>query len=239
MIYIMSDIHGQYERYEAMLKMIDLREEDRLYILGDAIDRGPGSLEILFDIMERKNCELFLGNHEHMMLTYLEGSDRESWFYGVNGGKVTYANFLKYDRETRNRIVDYLLNGTTIKKDIYLGDKRFILSHAAGMADGVDMYTRDYKDHLMYVQNIVWGMSHYGVEGIMNYKQMEKKTYFISGHIITRRLHDSDEIYFEEYDNNCVWIDIDCGCAMGREFGNLACLKISEDGNIEEVLYAH
>ena len=42
-IYIMSDIHGLYDRYEAMLKKIDLKEDDRLYVLGDVIDRGPDS----------------------------------------------------------------------------------------------------------------------------------------------------------------------------------------------------
>ena len=69
MIYIMSDIHGLYSRYTAMLKKIDLQDEDKLYVLGDVIDRGPQSFEILEDIMNRKNTEMFLGNHEHMMLT--------------------------------------------------------------------------------------------------------------------------------------------------------------------------
>ena len=90
----MSDIHGQYQRYMAMLEKIDLQKEDRLFVLGDAIDRGPGSIEILSDIMERDNVELFLGNHEHMMLTFLEGSDRRSWFFGVNGGKVTFERLM-------------------------------------------------------------------------------------------------------------------------------------------------
>ena len=71
MIYILSDIHGQYERYKAILEKIDLQDEDALYVLGDVIDRGPASLQILFDIMERPNAHMFLGNHEHMMLTYL------------------------------------------------------------------------------------------------------------------------------------------------------------------------
>ena len=31
MIYVMSDIHGMYEKYEKMLKQIDLSEKDTLY----------------------------------------------------------------------------------------------------------------------------------------------------------------------------------------------------------------
>ena len=51
MIYIMSDIHGLYDRYKAMLEKINFNDEDKLYILGDVIDRGDKSFDILFDIM--------------------------------------------------------------------------------------------------------------------------------------------------------------------------------------------
>lgn len=40
MAYAISGIHGRYDRYAALLKRIDLREEDTLYVLGDVIDWG-------------------------------------------------------------------------------------------------------------------------------------------------------------------------------------------------------
>ena len=233
----MSDIHGQYQRYMAMLEKIDLQKEDRLFVLGDAIDRGPGSIEILSDIMERDNVELFLGNHEHMMLTFLEGSDRRSWFFGVNGGKVTFERLMMLEDENRDAIIDYLLDHTTIKKDLVFKDVRIVLSHTSALNDGIDMYTKDYKNNLMYIQDIVWDMSYNNVASIKNFEKADKKTIFISGHVITRRLHDADEIYIEEYDNNYSWIDIDCGCAMGSQFGALACLKLDDQGKIIDVYY--
>ena len=49
---------------------------------------------------------------------------------------------------------------------------------------------------------------------------------------------DDDEIFIQPFSNNYTWIDIDCGCAMGSEFGYLACLRIDEtDGQIKEVIY--
>ena len=51
MIYCMSDIHGDYEKYCRMLEIIRLREEDRLYILGDVVDRGPEPIQILLDMI--------------------------------------------------------------------------------------------------------------------------------------------------------------------------------------------
>ena len=37
---------------------------DTLFVLGDVIDRNPDGIEILKDLLARKNVELFLGNHE-------------------------------------------------------------------------------------------------------------------------------------------------------------------------------
>ena len=51
MVYCMSDIHGEYDRYMAMLDLIQFSEQDTLYILGDVIDRKPDGIEILQDIM--------------------------------------------------------------------------------------------------------------------------------------------------------------------------------------------
>ena len=152
--------------------------------------------------MERDNVELFLGNHEHMMLTFLEGSDRRSWFFGVNGGKVTFERLMMLEDEKRDAIIDYLLDRTTIKKDLVFKDVRIVLSHTSALNDGIDMYTRDYKNNLMYIQDIVWDMSYNNVASIRKFEKTDKKTIFISGHVITRRLHDADEIYIEEYDNN-------------------------------------
>ena len=41
--YVMSDIHGNYRAYKAMLEKINFNREDMLYILGDILDRGPKS----------------------------------------------------------------------------------------------------------------------------------------------------------------------------------------------------
>lgn len=47
MIYVCSDIHGNYEKYRALIEKISLRDEDTLYVLGDVIDRGPEGVRIL------------------------------------------------------------------------------------------------------------------------------------------------------------------------------------------------
>ena len=237
MIYIISDIHGQYRRYQKVLEKINFSDDDQLYVLGDVIDRGPGSFEILLDIMDRDNVELFLGNHEHMMLTYLDNIDTKTWFYEANGGKNTYDQFLKLDKDVQKRIVDYLKNNTTVVKNLNINNHKYILSHTSALVEGVDIYTKKFKNELMTLQDVVWNQYPYDVDYLSELDKIDEEIILISGHIITRRLHDSDEIYIRDYQNGYIWIDIDCGCALGDDLGQLACLSIGNDGIIDYILY--
>ena len=40
MVYCISDIHGDYARFQQMLHTIGFSDEDTLYIIGDVIDRA-------------------------------------------------------------------------------------------------------------------------------------------------------------------------------------------------------
>lgn len=39
MIYCVSDIHGELDKFERLLTLIQFSENDHLYVIGDAIDR--------------------------------------------------------------------------------------------------------------------------------------------------------------------------------------------------------
>ena len=59
MTYVMSDIHGEHDRFKAMLQEIQFSDKDTLYILGDMIDYGPDSIAVVQDVMSRKNIQAF------------------------------------------------------------------------------------------------------------------------------------------------------------------------------------
>ncbi len=56
--YVCSDIHGRFDRYQKLLDQIQLTSDDRLFILGDVIDRNPDGILILCDAISKKmwNC---------------------------------------------------------------------------------------------------------------------------------------------------------------------------------------
>ena len=71
-IFVMSDIHGQYDLFLKMLGKIKLKREDLLVIIGDICDRGKKSYEIYIKCMKMiklgYNLKFILGNHEDMLL---------------------------------------------------------------------------------------------------------------------------------------------------------------------------
>jgi serine/threonine protein phosphatase 1 len=70
-IWAISDIHGCYRTFEALIEKIGLCKEDELHLLGDYIDREPGSKEVLDLILKLKSenyhVHCLLGNHEIML----------------------------------------------------------------------------------------------------------------------------------------------------------------------------
>ena len=50
MTYVMSDLHGEYQKYLQMLELISPGNEDVIYILGDIVDRGEEPINLLLDI---------------------------------------------------------------------------------------------------------------------------------------------------------------------------------------------
>ena len=71
MIYCVSDIHGELDKFERLLELIQLSDADQLYIIGDVIDRGAMGVDILQKIMAAPNMTMLLGNHEQMCLDTL------------------------------------------------------------------------------------------------------------------------------------------------------------------------
>ena len=145
-IYAISDIHGCNNTFNEMLNQIGLNKEDKLYLLGDYIDRGPGSIATIDKIIELKesgyNINCLTGNHEQMMLHAIN-EPREAMFWINNGGDavieelgvynssqvpqkyINFANELKYFIETEDFI--FVHAGLNLRKTNPLTDKESLI----------------------------------------------------------------------------------------------------------------
>ncbi|MDD2318870.1 MAG: metallophosphoesterase [Geobacteraceae bacterium] len=80
--YAIGDIHGGATTFRALLGKLGLRRGDRLYLLGDLIDRGPDSRGVLDTILNLREAGFTVrpirGNHEDMLLRNISG-DHDAW----------------------------------------------------------------------------------------------------------------------------------------------------------------
>lgn len=70
--YVVSDIHGKYDKFIEVLDKINLKEEDTLYVLGDILDRGKHPIKVMLKLMEMKNVICIVGNHELMAIRCMD-----------------------------------------------------------------------------------------------------------------------------------------------------------------------
>lgn len=220
MTYVMSDLHGCFDKYRAMLREIEFSSRDTLYVLGDVIDRGPDGIKLLQDMSARPNVLPLLGNHEFTAAVCLPwlmeeitdqsldslGKDQiaalSEWI--TNGGGPTLRSLRRLGQEERKDILEYVRE-MELYAEVEAGGKSFVLVHSG-------------------LENFESGRSldSYKLTDFLFSRPKPDLEYYpdkilVFGHTPTRLLWGRDKIFRNE-----TMIDIDCGCAL--EGGRLGCL---------------
>ena len=92
--WVVGDIHGYHETFNKLIKKLDLNSQDIVLCLGDLIDKGPHSFNVLKMVKESKQIFSIRGNHEEMMrlsLSPSHGKMMKSWL--KYGGLITLESF--------------------------------------------------------------------------------------------------------------------------------------------------
>lgn len=217
---MMSDIHGCFDKYQAMLREIDFSPRDTLYVLGDVIDRGPDGIRILQDMNGRPNVIPILGNHEFTAAVCLpwlmdEVTDLSlaaldetqiaalsEWI--ANGGGPTLRSLKQLSMEEREDILEYFQE-MELYAEVEAGGRSFVLAHSA-----LENFAPDKPLDSYALPDFLFGRPEpdavYYPDRIL-----------VFGHTPTRLLSGKDKIF-----RKGTMIDIDCGCVF--KGGQLGCL---------------
>lgn len=211
--YVLSDLHGQYDKFMDMLKLIKFNDNDKMYILGDIFDRGPDPLKILDYVICRKNIDFIPGNHEYMFLEFCNTYDARLWSY--NGGRTTMTQLMKRGEDYLKALYDYLTKLPLVK----VHDK-FILTHAGlYLPKNQNQYTLQEILSLQNAEFNLWSRSN-----INNERQYKDYT-VICGH--TPTLYVDPDQYQMSIVRRKGTIYIDCGATFSD--GRLACLRLEDN----------
>ncbi|MGN7388387.1 metallophosphoesterase family protein [Sporosarcina sp. SAFN-015] len=223
---VISDIHGELELFEELLQRTGYDStQDQLVLLGDYIDRGPHSKEVLDKVMELKSegAIVLKGNHDEMLVKAFRTNEERAWknWTNRNGGDATLKSYGFSEEEFKvgeeEPFVKPEIHSVELEEhiqfiqtlDYYLEWDDTIFVHAGVHPEKPVEETDPYE--LIWIRDVF----HNGYNG-------EKTVIF--GHTPTKNLHKDKQgcsVFFGE--NRIIGID---GAAVYG--GQLNCLQLPE-----------
>ena len=218
MHYAISDLHGCYDLFLALLKKISFSDDDTLFFLGDAADRGPDGIAVMQDLMHRSNAVCLLGNHEDMFRRVAHGHEKKlSWsersaykrtfvnWTERNGGAVTWEAYLALPREEQEALLAWM-DGLPSYRKLCVEGRDFLLVHA-----GVGAYEPEKSLDDCELHDFIWER--------MDYRQTYYENRFlVTGHTPTAFIDPEMAGRILQRNHH---IAIDCGAVY---LGTLGCI---------------
>ncbi|MBR2353809.1 MAG: metallophosphoesterase [Clostridia bacterium] len=146
MTYLVSDLHGCFEKFKRLLKEIHFTDDDVMYVLGDIVDYGEESIDLLCDLSMRYNVIPIVGEHDLKALKMLTEMDKmlkgaapdpeilgEMTAWITEGGQPTMEGFKKLDEDMKEGVLEYL-SDFALYEEITVKGQNYLLVHA-GIAD--------------------------------------------------------------------------------------------------------
>lgn len=147
MTYVVSNLHGDYQKFLALLDQLSFGEDDLMYVLGDIVDYGEESMELIADLSVRLNVYPVAGEHDFLAARMLSGFDKmlksgaapdpdyiaDMTAWVQNGGQATLNGFRALDEEQREGVLDYLCD-MALFEEAEVNGRSYLLVHA-GIAD--------------------------------------------------------------------------------------------------------
>jgi serine/threonine protein phosphatase 1 len=222
---VISDIHGCYDSFNSLLKLIQFTaNEDKLILIGDYVDRGRQSKEVIAQVMQmvhNQEAIALRGNHDQRFIEFVYNKMDDAKFLEHGGLQTIQSycgiNFAESELDDkkliahikatiRNNYRDHLVFLDSLP--LYYEDNKHIYVHA-----GLSPFYTNWKDQPE--KDFIWIR-----EAFLNHPTAVEKT-VLFGHTKAIDIHGTADIWFGGDK-----IGIDGGCAYGLQ---LNCLEIKDN----------
>ncbi|MCM3716258.1 serine/threonine protein phosphatase [Alkalihalobacillus oceani] len=158
-----SDIHGEFTLFTELLHEIHYDySKDQLILLGDYVDRGPYSKDLLQFLIKLKKkagslVRTIAGNHDEMFFEALMASvsdnsnEEKSYIIGnflLNGGTQTLRSygFSESDTNTEKALKTIVKNNREHIEFLQTLDDYYLDDQFIGVHAGIDPYCKNWQD---------------------------------------------------------------------------------------------
>lgn len=149
---VIGDIHGGLRALHQILERAKVTTKDTLIFLGDYVDgwsQSPQVLDFIIDLKTKQNCICIRGNHDDLLLEWLdESKDNLLWY--KHGGEATVLAYESVSVETKQKHIEFLRS----LENYHLDEQRRLYVHAGFTnVNGVDY---EYFPGLFYWDRTLW-----------------------------------------------------------------------------------
>jgi len=250
--YAFSDVHGHRAPLDRLLERVSPSDEDRIFMLGDMVDRGPDPVGVLKTCRSLGNAQVLMGNHEDLMMSYYRDTDPfASLNWGINGSGPTIEGLEKLPAGERQDLLDWVFN-LPLCAICQVGERPYVLVHAgilpkgpqppqALTPEGLGAFMADQApEDLLWIRQEFWGQP----TGLVN--DRGEGAVVIAGHTPTVYLEGmADRMDRSPLDEEGLcrqvhvgasdatggvadrW-DIDAGAAGGHGFGQVSMVRLDD-----------
>jgi serine/threonine protein phosphatase 1 len=154
-ILVIGDIHGGLRALHQIIERAKVTANDTLIFLGDYVDgwsESPQVINYLMDLDKKQNCVFLRGNHDELLLDWLEGEtenfDEKMWF--KHGGEATILAYSTISSATKERHIEFLKS----LQDYHHDDQNRLFIHAGFTnLNGIHF---EYFPRLFYWDRTLW-----------------------------------------------------------------------------------
>ena len=152
---VIGDIHGGLKALIQVLEKANVTQNDTLIFLGDYVDgwsESPQVIDFLIDLSQNQSCIFIRGNHDELLLNWLE-SNRDNPMWKEHGGEATVLAYANVDESTKQKHIDFLKN----LHNYYLDSNNRLFVHAG--FTNLNGVTHEYFPKMFYWERTLWEMA--------------------------------------------------------------------------------
>ncbi|HKX87429.1 MAG TPA: metallophosphoesterase [Flavobacterium sp.] len=154
-VLVVGDIHGGLKALQQVLEQVLITPNDTIIFLGDYLDgwsESPQLLDFLIDLEKKYSCIFMRGNHDELVLHWLQNNHDNPMWYN-HGGESTVKAYENISEVIKEKHIDFLLR----LQNYHIDDQNRLFIHAG--FTNLKGVTIEHFPRMLYWDRTLWELA--------------------------------------------------------------------------------